>query len=132
MGMAQEVNIPGKYHWKKRIVIVYADSDSSFTYQKQLQEFENHKKGMVDRDLVVFSVFHQKIVTPTGEVADGSEAQRLRQQYEIADKGLSVVLIGKDGGEKLTKSEFLSAGELFGTIDQMPMRKTEMKNERSG
>jgi len=37
------------------------------------------------------------------------------------------VLIGKDGGEKRRWQDSLPRGELFDTIDAMPMRQYEMR-----
>jgi len=36
-----------------------------------------------------------------------------------------VVLIGKDGGEKLRSAQPITAERLFATIDAMPMRQSE-------
>jgi len=40
-----------------------------------------------------------------------------------------VVLIGKDGGEKLRREEGATLGEIFGLIDTMPMRRREMRGK---
>jgi len=45
-------------------------------------------------------------------------------------RAFSVVLIGKDGGEKLRRDSFLSTRELFAFVDAMPMRRAEMERER--
>lgn len=39
----------------------------------------------------------------------------------------SVVLIGRDGGEKLRQSTPLAAADLFAVVDAMPMRQAEMR-----
>jgi hypothetical protein len=41
-----------------------------------------------------------------------------------------VLLVGKDGGVKLSSSSPLSASTLFGTIDAMPMRIDEMRRRK--
>ncbi len=40
----------------------------------------------------------------------------------------SVVLIGKDGGEKLRRQAPLAPAELFAIVDAMPMRREEMRS----
>jgi hypothetical protein len=40
-----------------------------------------------------------------------------------------VVLIGKDGGEKLRREEGGTLREIFGLIDTMPMRRREMQGK---
>lgn len=42
----------------------------------------------------------------------------------------SIVLIGKDGGEKLRRNSLLTTRELFSMVDVMPMRRAEMRKER--
>lgn len=44
--------------------------------------------------------------------------------------GFSVVLIGKDGGEKLRRNTLLSSKELFAIVDAMPMRRAEREKRR--
>jgi hypothetical protein len=39
----------------------------------------------------------------------------------------AVVLIGKDGGDKLTSASPLDAARLFATIDATPMRREEKR-----
>lgn len=43
----------------------------------------------------------------------------------------SVVLIGKDGGEKLRRAVPLAPKELFAIIDAMPMRQAELRDQRA-
>jgi hypothetical protein len=39
----------------------------------------------------------------------------------------TLVLIGKDGGVKFSSNKIITSTKLYGIIDQMPMRKQEMK-----
>nr|WKN35556.1 DUF4174 domain-containing protein [Tunicatimonas sp. TK19036] len=130
--MAQDIDILGDNRWKNRVLLIYADSDLSTEYQQQLQEIEGHRKGINERDIIVYSIFHQQIVASEGKIEDKRAAQALRQKYSISNSQLTIVLIGKDGGEKLTQKGLLGAEQLFGVIDQMPMRKEEMKESQSG
>lgn len=126
---AQEVDIPGQYQWKNRILIVFAKSEKSANYQKQLQKFEKQREALIERDMIIFSVFDKKIITPEKEISSAASAEHLRQQYNISGSGLSVVLVGKDGGEKLTQHDFIPTEKLFELIDQMPMRRREMTDK---
>lgn len=42
----------------------------------------------------------------------------------------SVVLIGKDGGEKLRRTTPLAPADLFALVDAMPMRQAEMRERQ--
>ena len=51
-------------------------------------------------------------------------------QIQFGTKSFSVVLIGKDGGEKLRRTTPLSPEELFAIVDAMPMRRAEMRERK--
>jgi hypothetical protein len=51
-------------------------------------------------------------------------------QIQFGTKSFSVVLIGKDGGEKLRRAIPLSPEELFAVVDAMPMRRAEMRERK--
>ena len=71
----------------------------------------------------------------SGETLDGQtisrkEAEGLRRRFDVAPGSFAVILIGKDGGVKLRKTEPVKRQELYGLIDQMPMRIREARAAR--
>ena len=52
-----------------------------------------------------------------------------RERHGVAADEFAVVLIGRDGGEKLRSTSPIPAAELFGKIDEMPMRRRERERE---
>ena len=56
-----------------------------------------------------------------------NDQMALRQRFKIKPKDFTVILVGKDGGEKLRSSKPISFDKLQATIDSMPMRQQEMK-----
>ena len=87
-----------------RVLVISAPSREDKTYQRQAAELLADWAGLVDRDFVVRTVFDSR--------------------------AFSVVLIGKDGGEKLRRDSFLTTRDLFAIVDAMPMRRAEMKKGR--
>ena len=57
----------------------------------------------------------------------GATAEFFRKTYGSSAR---VVLVGKDGGIKLSSRQAVSAGRLFGLIDSMPMRQDEMRRRK--
>ena len=53
------------------------------------------------------------------------------QKYKVKKEAFVLILIGKDGGEKMRKEQPIQAATLFSTIDAMPMRQAEMRNHRN-
>ena len=52
-----------------------------------------------------------------------------RSQYGVDPETFVVILVGKDGGEKLRSTEVVRLEKLYGTIDAMPMRRREMREK---
>jgi hypothetical protein len=93
------------------------------------QELVRQRRGIEDRDLIVFRIF-EKGQSFRGEAPLAPEAAiSLRQRFGVRAAGPRVVLIGKDGGVKLDQAAFVPLADIFGLIDSMPMRRQEMKDK---
>lgn len=64
--------------------------------------------------------------TLDGHVMNADQSRRLMNEYAIGDDAFSVLLIGKDGGEKLRVNEVPDLQAIYAVIDGMPMRSREM------
>ena len=86
-------------------------------------------QGFWERDVVVY------VVTPTSVTREGAlgaapmaPSPALRERF-APEGDFTVVLVGKDGGEKMRVSgEVLTRDALFARIDSMPMRRSEMES----
>lgn len=58
-------------------------------------------------------------------LTEGPGAGPLRER---SGQGFMVMLIGKDGGVKLTQSSMVDPGEIIALIDTMPMRQREARD----
>jgi hypothetical protein len=65
------------------------------------------------------------------EIIAPASAERVRNEIDVEAGTTTFVLIGKDGTEKLRKTE-IDLDEIFEVIDAMPMRKREMKDKDQG
>ena len=63
-------------------------------------------------------------------VINTTQAQQLMSQFGIGASSFSVVLIGKDGGEKLRVNDVPDLQAIYAVIDGMPMRGREMGTDR--
>ena len=54
----------------------------------------------------------------------------LRRRFRPEGPGLTVVLVGKDGGEKARYRGVVDPDDIFALVDSMPMRRREIE-ERS-
>lgn len=67
--------------------------------------------------------------TLDGHVLDTNQRQRLVSGFGLDANSFSVVLIGKDGGEKLRVNDVPDLQAVYAVIDGMPMRGREMSND---
>ena len=114
------------YRWKKRPLVVFADSEKTEKLGKQRRIIEAHRADLAERDLVVIYVVGDDVTATLGP-PPGLSASALRRKYGIKDGEFRAVLVGKDGGVKKTAASPLTAEALAGTIDSMPMRRDEVR-----
>ncbi|SFE75023.1 DUF4174 domain-containing protein [Thermoflexibacter ruber] len=125
---SQSEDILQPYIWKNRLLLVFATSDKTLDYQQQMSIIAKASTGFAERHLIVFSFFENRGISPTHQNLDFHTCKKLYEKFRISKDNFTVVLIGKDGGEKYRKNTILTSEELFAIIDAMPMRKAEMKN----
>lgn len=84
-------------------------------FKKQLHLLKQDSIGLADRDLLVYTY------------KDGSS---FHKKYEVKPGQFTIILIGKDGGEKFRSYTVVKPETLFALIDGMPMRKAEMRKNK--
>jgi len=132
LSMAQSkssVKILDQYQWENRILLIFADSDSNKQYDNQISELDGHEEGLKDRDLKIFHLFSNALSRSGVQSANQEKTKMLYQEYGIENGDFTVILIGKDGTEKLRTTELLKVEKLFSVIDAMPMRQREMQHD---
>jgi hypothetical protein len=123
--MAQYDDSPAnlnQYQWQNRVILVFADSKESDQYQKQVQEFTSQDEGFQDRDLITFHLFSDGNSFLEDQDISKQDVKKLQKRFKIQPGSFAVILLGKDGTEKLRAEERLSTDKLFNIIDAMPMR----------
>ena len=101
----------------KRVLLVFASSATDEQWKQQQAILQAHPAELTDRDLVVLP-------------AIGAEADPLRKQYKVQPAQFTVILIGKDGDEKLRQHTPITIAKLSEIIDAMPMRQDEMRGKK--
>ncbi|MGE7418635.1 DUF4174 domain-containing protein [Methylobacterium tarhaniae] len=108
-----------RYRWKSRVLVIAAAADDPRA-AAQMRIAEAAAPAMRERDLVVVRA-----------IGEGREAAALRRRLGLPATGFRAVLVGKDGGAKLTAAEPIPAERLLATIDAMPMRREEAARPRN-
>jgi hypothetical protein len=111
--------------WKERVLLIFSPDDKTSEYKEQMDILERHAYGLKERDLVVYSIFENTGRGPGLKKLNTHEVEVIRNNHNVNVKKFAVVLIGKDGTEKLRRKSPISEKKLFNTIDAMPMRQSE-------
>ncbi len=97
----------------KRQLLLFTQKDTRMA-EKQLTVWKAAQLGMQERDLTI-------------TVVTGNDL--LYTKYKVdRQTDFTLILVGKDGSEKLRTHSLLPIKKLFALIDAMPMRKEEMRN----
>ena len=105
--------------WNNRVLLLFAPSTNNDQIIQQKQMLDSHSAGLEERDLKVF------------EITGSSQAdEQLRDRFHVKADSFAVVLVGKDGSQKLKRSQPTDPEEVFKLIDSMPMRKEEMRQKQ--
>ena len=121
-----------------RVLIIFAPTSEDTRFRDQLALLMHHGAAMKERDLLLTtSVVHlepgssinYQILLGDSFFADG-EQSATRKRFHIAPGDFTVLLIGKDGGEKLRRHTPITIQQLKEIIDAMPMRKDEMRTRK--
>lgn len=115
------------YLWTNRPLLVFAPSREHPFLAAQRESLNGQVEALRDRDVVVIEIAGDRVLLD-GEPAQDLHAGKLRQRYVVERNEAAVLLVGKDGGLKVKKSDVFLAEELFEAIDAMPMRLQELRD----
>jgi hypothetical protein len=118
-----------RFQWQNRPLLVFAPDPEHAAYRAQLDQANRYASGFAERDMVVIAVVAGAPVTVDGTPAKDLEAAVLRRRFEVPEDRFAAILVGKDGTEKLRRNAAIGADTLFQTIDAMPMRRREMREQ---
>ena len=124
-----QINPIESHKWEKRILIFSASSPTNIGYKRQEQLMSKSKKGMKERDLIIYKLYDDHWLDPKGNPLIKGQAEAIRTSYDIPSGQFMVVLIGKDGSVKMRKDDIVSTQEIFTLIDSMPLRKQEIREQ---
>lgn len=126
------------HRWEHRLLFVFAPTEAADQLRAQNDALAEQDAGFRDRDLLLITLTG----AADGTVREGPEGDaqlltnaavtRLYDRFNVPSDAFRVVLVGKDGTEKRRDAEPVTGRSLFDTIDAMPMRQREMREEDTG
>ncbi|WP_170063310.1 DUF4174 domain-containing protein [Polaribacter porphyrae] len=118
-----------KHRWKNRVVLIFSDSKDDEKLQNQINILSKEKEGLAEMKLLIYR-FSQGFFTTNFNTIWFSSTLKIRK-YKKKSEDFKIVLIGLDGGIKMKQTTLLSAEKLFAIIDGMPMRRSELRNNKN-
>jgi hypothetical protein len=118
-----------QFQWKNRLLFIFAEDANHPLFKNLQSQILAQKAEVDDRDLIVFEVPTNGPVQMGTTNLDRQQADSLRNHFDLPSDTFSLILIGKDGGIKLKRSDQVDLTEVFGLIDSMPMRQREMQQK---
>ena len=106
--------------WKGRVLLIYAPEGSDKQLARQEELLRSHDAELRERDVT------QTVLQARGENPE------IFERLKLSGAGFTLLLIGKDGGEKLRSHNVVAPETLCRLIDSMPMRQEEMRERASG
>ena len=94
-----------------RNLLLFGKGEAAYT--KQLELLQKDSAGMAERHLAIIIV----------------EKDSDYKKYNVEPNRFTLILIGKDGGEKLRSAKPVEIETIFNLVDSMPMRQAEMKSK---
>lgn len=115
------------YRWENRLLLIFSPTITNARFDDIYKAVQQNQPEVHDRDLKVFYLIKNGQSSVDGNNINKETASAIREKYVITDDEVTLILIGKDGGEKLRQRNDISLNEIFNRIDQIPMRKAEME-----
>lgn len=115
--------------WKDRVILIFTPDEQQADFNKQVIAFNAVEEELKDRDLVLYQIELNGGKDNRGNWLSEQTARQWRNNWNISSDEFKLILIGKDGGRKMIKSEFTEPKVIFDLIDSMPMRRAEMRSK---
>ena len=119
------------YRAQNRLLLFFAPSSEHDTYQQQQAALEGYATQMEERDLLTFSLFEAAPSYAGSVEVDRADVDKLWADHDVQHREFTVLLIDKDGREKLRQHHPLSADALMHLIDSMSTRQQEVEQREN-
>lgn len=119
------------YKWQKRPLLLFAPASDNPHLVNQKESIDSHLDALQERDIVVLEIIGpDNGLYLNGKLQPDKQGNALRERFDAPADAFTVILVGKDGNDKLRKQAPVEVTQLFELIDSMPMRQQEMRDDQ--
>ena len=111
---------------------MFTPSRDAASYVEQVKRVAGTQGGFRERDLLLIEVVEEGPSRMSTDTLSTASEERLRDRFDVPPSAFRIVLVGKDGTEKRRDETPVTAKSIFETIDAMPMRHREMREDDGG
>lgn len=120
-----------QYLWQNRLLLMVAPIATTPMFLDARKTLDQRWDAIQDRDIIVFCLFSNEGTRANDNTPlTQDEVTQLRRRYALTDSATTMILIGKDGGEKMRQPLDGDLSAVFAEIDTMLMRQQEMRDKR--
>lgn len=120
----------GQFQWQNRLLFIFAPNRNHPMFDSLHSSLAAQKAEVADRDLIIFEILESDPSSMNSKYLASEAAMSLRKRYKVTRGEFAVLLIGKDGGIKLSRQNETRLEDIFALIDAMPMRRQEIRQKR--
>lgn len=102
-----------EFVWKKRPVIIFADSPDDPAFVTQMELLETRPDALIERDVIVLTDTNPKTLSPA--------------RKKLRPRGFMLAILNKEGRVQLRKPFPWDVREITRSIDKLPIRKREIR-----
>ena len=126
-GALAQTLIMDTFMWQKRPLLLFAPRSDTPGVRDFRAALGQVQADFLERDMVLIEAYEGDRAWLDGRRLPDGTARHLRERFDVAQGEEVVILVGKDGGEKLRTTPVMSLERIFGLVDTMPMRRAEMR-----
>ncbi|XP_048855114.1 sushi repeat-containing protein SRPX isoform X1 [Brienomyrus brachyistius] len=129
VGVRSAAALLDQFYEKRRVLIVSAPTAANHYYRFQMDNLQHAQCGLDLRHITVIELlgtYSAQIGRIRHRIIPPALALQLRLLLQISQSSYNMVLLDKQGVDKMRYTFPITAAELFTTIDTFPLRKDEM------
>lgn len=111
-----------------RLLLVCAPSERDPAWEEQRRLLDEEGAAFEERDLLLGLLLEEGTSLLDGHQLPEEAVAEIRSRFDLPPKRFCLLLIGKDGTEKLREDTPIKPDYLYEVIDAMPMRRREMNS----
>jgi hypothetical protein len=124
-GMAAELDV---HLWRERPLLLFAPSADHPERVRLVKELERRRHELDERQIVVYELLPRGAARVGDKPLGAATVEDMRRRFAVTADQAVLILIGKDGGEKLRAGlGTVDLDTVFRRVDAMPMRRLEMQ-----